>query len=537
MAVIVPMRWLAGNTHLLEHRKWGEADMCIAVDLVYNAFLEVEKNGRMMLRESFMMNIFKPLYNKLPELKEYLDWYFEEKETRVIGESAVGSRKKGIKLVKSEVFSPVDADNRATHECCCWLSKDLASTLVLEMANPTKVTRELVTKLNGKRCKKNTTATQKKAGYGIRANNDPAEQNFAVFDDALGQMGRGGLDRASGQGMVRFNHDYERACSHLVTGRKSKSEVEPTEVGLFHQLCQKLQDSLIATAKDQFELQHAEHITKLRQQKERKANKKEAARIAKFVSSRKKFKEASWLHQQYKSPRCWSTRKQALEEFNKLPSHTQQLKYVKEQILMRYLGCGWERAYHPWSKNGTTYTATELLEHLLKVVIPLSNTEDYPTDAPFEMPGLPVLPTLGTQTKDLECFEKSMENEKLKAMLESLKEREKEELLGIGDQSEYMNAVNWPEKILKAGYKIAKIFLYHEEEEEKLVWVPGVVVRVIHKNCEKITALVKWDANSIGEGEADESDEELKKNLWNPDQPKAGAWRQDVRHLMKRGSS
>ena len=80
--------------------------MCIAVDLVYNAFLEVE-NGRMMLRESFMMNIFKPLYKKLPELKEYLDWYFEEKESCVIGESAVGSRKKGIKLVKSEVFSPL----------------------------------------------------------------------------------------------------------------------------------------------------------------------------------------------------------------------------------------------------------------------------------------------------------------------------------------------------------------------------------------------------------------------------------------------
>ncbi len=49
-------------------------------------FLKVEKNGRMMLRESFIMNIFKPLYKKLTELKEYLDWYFEEKETRVIGE-------------------------------------------------------------------------------------------------------------------------------------------------------------------------------------------------------------------------------------------------------------------------------------------------------------------------------------------------------------------------------------------------------------------------------------------------------------------
>ena len=96
----------------------------------------------------------------------------------------------------------------------------------------------------------------------------------------------------------------------------------------------------------------------------------------------------------------------------------------------------------------------------------------------------------------------------MKAMLESLKEREREELLGIGDQSEYMNAVNWPEKNLKAGCKIEKLFLDHEEEEEKLVWVPGVVVKVIHKNCEMITALVKWDTNSIGEGEANESDKD-----------------------------
>ena len=47
----------------------------------------------------------------------------------------------------------------------------------------------------------------------------------------------------------------------------------------------------------------------------------------------------------------------------------------------------------------------------------------------------------------------------MKAKLESLKEREREELLGIGDQSEYMITVNWPEVILKADYKIEKLFL------------------------------------------------------------------------------
>jgi len=133
-----------------------------------------------------------------------LDWYFEEKETRVIGDTDVGSCKKGINLVKSKVLSPVDADNQATHECLCSLSKDLASTIVLKMADPTKVTRELVAKLNDKRCKKNTTAAQKKAGYGIRANHDPSEQNFAVFDGALGQMIRWeGVSWREGHGQIQ----------------------------------------------------------------------------------------------------------------------------------------------------------------------------------------------------------------------------------------------------------------------------------------------------------------------------------------------
>ena len=56
----------------------------------------------------------------------------------------------------------------------------------------------------------------------------------------------------------------------------------------------------------------------------------------------------------------------------------------------------------------------------------MSNTEDYPTDAPFEMFGLLVLSTMGISAKGFGNFQKSMENEKLKAKLESLKERERE---------------------------------------------------------------------------------------------------------------
>ena len=148
------------------------------------------------------------------------------------------------------------------------------------------------------------------------------------------------------------------------------------------------------------------------------------------------------------------------------------------------------------------------------------------------MPKMPDLPVLGTQTNDLENYEEGMEDEKLASMLQALKERERDELMGVGDQCEYMNEVNWPDKSLKVGYELEKLFVYPEDEEDKLIWVAGVVTEVLSRSGEKILASIKWDEDMIGEGESDESDEQLLKSKWNPDTPKPGAWRQDLRHLM-----
>jgi hypothetical protein len=43
MAVVVPMRWLAGKTHELAHHNWSERSMGRATDLMYDAFLEASR--------------------------------------------------------------------------------------------------------------------------------------------------------------------------------------------------------------------------------------------------------------------------------------------------------------------------------------------------------------------------------------------------------------------------------------------------------------------------------------------------------------
>ena len=121
-----------------------------------------------------------------------------------------------------------------------------------------------------------------------------------------------------------------------------------------------------------------------------------------------------------------------------------------------------------------------------------------------------------------------MEDEKLAYMLQALKERERDELMGVGDQCKYMNEVNWPDKSLKVGYELEKLFVYPKDEEYKFIWVPVMVTEVLSRNGEKIVASIKWDKDMIGEGGSDESDEQLLKSKWNPDTPKPGAWRQDL---------
>ena len=62
---------------------------------------------------------------------------------------------------------------------------------------------------------------------------------------------------------------------------------------------------------------------------------------------------------------------------------------VKEQMLSRYLGLGWVKAHHPWTNKGHTYTATELLEHFVKVVLPLTETMEVSAEPPLKPPELP----------------------------------------------------------------------------------------------------------------------------------------------------
>ena len=88
-----------------------------------------------------------------------------------------------------------------------------------------------------------------------------------------------------------------------------------------------------------------------------------------------------------------------MDNFEKLRTKKDKFKFVKEQILIRYLGLGWEETYHPWSEKGHTYQPLELLEHLINNVQTMKKT--MPPQPPVCLPCRKDHGTIGTNSSDL----------------------------------------------------------------------------------------------------------------------------------------
>ena len=101
------------------------------------------------------------------------------------------------------------------------------------------------------------------------------------------------------------------------------------------------------------------------------------------------------------------------------------MRFVKEQILIHYLGLGWIEAHHPWSKNKHVFTSSELLEHLVKVVITLEISKSIPTHPPVELPKRPDELTLGTKSAGLIDLDNFLLEKEHDVRINAMTERER----------------------------------------------------------------------------------------------------------------
>jgi len=542
LTIIVPMRWLASNTFKLSHHKWGEKSMGRVIDLVYDAFVAIQADGTLILDYDFMMGIFGDLQTELPEFNTYMTWYFEEKESNPIGSSSKAQRVLSVDKGTEMLFYPTEKQNMQTDDMCSTLAAGLASCLILELEDPRKANSDYLSVKGGKYSWAKVSDADKDACMGMKAVNDPSEAVFATFTEALSTAGRVGLDGAAGQGQARYNNDMGRAHESMVSGRRGKEQDSNAMIGIFHQLAEELTDSLIVTGRRHGKATRQDFNRRLRLQEEKSEQKEKLAKEKKLKASMEDFMNASYLHQQYNSPRCSMTAAQAFREFEKLTSNAARYRYLKEQILIRYVGLGWEEAYHPWSKGGYIYTPNELLQHLTMVVIPLQRKLRVPEHPPMNLPTRPSLPTLGTKASDIVDMDLQSTQQNTQLRIDAYKERERLEEEGIGDQLSELQQFSWKifdgSKLKSSPWGIDMLCEYVDDEcERTYVWCQGKVVELVRQTDTEAVVKIKWNEACLQPGDPKVTRHVLKKSKWNPQKKDAwktkGAWREDLLHMIK----
>ena len=138
-----------------------------------------------------------------------------------------------------------------------------------------------------------------------------------------------------------------------------------------------------------------ERLNKVRREKEELIAKR------RLESANEDHIDAVYYLSMYNSLACWRGDKRVVtKELGKLSSESAKYHALKENILIRVKGCGWEWAKHQWSKNGRKYTVKELADHL-RFIIQKEKRYDIPLEPPFDIPQRVSLPVLGTQTSNV----------------------------------------------------------------------------------------------------------------------------------------
>ena len=199
-----------------------------------------------------------------------------------MGSCSCSDRVLAIDLAKCEVFYPTRHENQQTNDLCVDLAREVATCLMLEVADPKKATSDYLLECDGRFSWSKLTAEEKNATIGNCATTDPLESEFATFTEVLTTGGRIGLDLASGIGQTRYNNDFGRGQEEYVTCWRSKTAPSVKSAGLFHDLPVELQYSFVVTSKRHAPESRQKFNESSRTQREQHYEKKAAARDKKL---------------------------------------------------------------------------------------------------------------------------------------------------------------------------------------------------------------------------------------------------------------
>lgn len=139
LSCMLPLRWLAGNTHKLKDYNWGVRSMSKALNVFYEKLQLIQANPRLVLSEIFMTSLFGVIMDELPPFQEYWTYLYKKKTMNVVSRKS-GARLMGLAKAREELFNPTIETNKLCQARVIQLAQVFADVVLVEFRDKKKAT-------------------------------------------------------------------------------------------------------------------------------------------------------------------------------------------------------------------------------------------------------------------------------------------------------------------------------------------------------------------------------------------------------------
>ena len=112
ISICLQTNWLSGNVEEIAEWDFGVLDMGDVVDTLKVAMEEIAGDGKLMLNEDLIVNIFSKFQEKIDPFNKYFTYIFEKKLSNPIGwMTSVDNKVIPFNLLRAELFYPTRMEN------------------------------------------------------------------------------------------------------------------------------------------------------------------------------------------------------------------------------------------------------------------------------------------------------------------------------------------------------------------------------------------------------------------------------------------
>ena len=306
-------------------------------------------------------------------------------------------------------------------------------------------------------------------------------------------------------------------------------------MGMFHGLDAILRSAIIQVGMKDAPRTRAVNNEAIELQRKAKQAKEDIKKEKNMEKATELYIEAIYYFRMYDSLACWKGSVKRVDEgLKRLTSETARYEALKENIMMRVKGFGWEWAKHAWTKNKRKYSVKELAKWLKFIITEekkASIKKTTPSEPPTVVPVRKENSILGTQCEYVKSLDKKYfaNEEDFKKRADQV--RMEREARGEGSMYSLLQPFDRPDIMQLVGRRIDVLsfmpVIVNGEEKSVGRWCQGEVTRA-YKGRNQPTVRVLWDPmpDVGGYEEARETDQCLLPTRWKKD--KDNSWRTDV---------